>query len=32
MKAPLPYLFITVNAIDFQKFALRDMQNLNTVS
>ena len=32
MAVPLPYLLITVKAIDFQKLSVSDMQNLYTVS
>ena len=32
MAAPLPYLLITVNAIDLQTVYVTDMQNLETVS
>ena len=32
MKAPLPYLLISVKAIDLQKVSVSDMQNLKTVS
>ena len=32
MAVPLPYLLITVKAIDLQKVSLSDMQNLKTVS
>ena len=32
MAEPLPYLLITVKAIDFQKVSVSDMQNLKTVS
>ena len=29
---PIPYLLIPVQAIDFQKVSVSDMQNLKTVS
>ena len=32
MAAPLPYLLITVKAIDLQKVSVSDMENLKTVS
>ena len=32
MAGSLPYLFVTVKAIDLQKVSLSDMQNLKTVS
>ena len=32
MVETLPYLFITLNAIDLQKVSFSDMQNLKTVS
>ena len=32
MKAPLPYLLISANAINLQKVSFSDMQNLKTVS
>ena len=32
MAVHLPYLLITVKAIDFQKLSVSDMQNLYTVS
>ena len=32
MAAPLPYLLIAMNAIDFQKVCVSDMPNLKTFS
>ena len=32
MAAPLPYLLIAMNAIDFQKVSVSDMRNLKTFS
>ena len=32
MAVPLPYLLITVKAIDFQKVSVSDKQNLKIVS